>query len=115
MERDKGDEYQPGTEERDSLNPEIHERPSHARRGWLLLAAALLVRALVNPRLALDLLGVVWAFRSRNWYRTPPFLPLPPREYLEWRMYTAYGDERAVPPAEDVARFAEWRRKLLRL
>jgi len=30
-------------------------------------------------------------------------------------MYTAYGDENAVPPAEDVIRFAQWRRKLLRL
>jgi hypothetical protein len=30
-------------------------------------------------------------------------------------MYTAYGDEDAVPPVEDVVRFVEWRRKLLRL
>ena len=29
----------------------------------------------------------------------PPFLPLPDREYLRWRMYTAYADEAAVPPA----------------
>ena len=72
-------------------------------------------RAMLNPRLALDLVGVTWAFRAREWYRTPPFLPLPPREYLGWRMYTAYGDEGAVPPVEDVIRFATWRRKLLRL
>jgi hypothetical protein len=30
-------------------------------------------------------------------------------------MYTAYGDEAAVPPARDVERFARWRRELLRL
>jgi hypothetical protein len=30
-------------------------------------------------------------------------------------MYTAYGDEAAVPPADDVVRFARWRRRLLRL
>jgi hypothetical protein len=30
-------------------------------------------------------------------------------------MYTAYGDEAAVPPVEDVVRFARWRRKLLTL
>jgi len=30
-------------------------------------------------------------------------------------MYTAYGDEGAVPPVEDVIRFATWRRKLLKL
>ncbi len=77
--------------------------------------AALTIRAVLNPRLALDLLGVAWAFRSRRWYRHLPFLPLPPREYLQWRMYTAYGDEAAVPPVEDVIRFARWRRKLVKL
>jgi hypothetical protein len=30
-------------------------------------------------------------------------------------MYTAYGDEMAVPPVRDVERFARWRRELLRL
>jgi len=29
-------------------------------------------------------------------------------------MYTAYGDEEAVPPIEDVVRFARWRGHLLR-
>ena len=84
-------------------------------RGWSGLLAALTVRAIVNPRLALDLLGAAWAFRARNWYRRAPFLPLPPPEYVRWRMYTAYGDEDAVPPLEDVIRFAQWRRKFLDL
>jgi hypothetical protein len=30
-------------------------------------------------------------------------------------MYTAYGDEDAVPPVEDVVRFARWRREVMRL
>ena len=76
---------------------------------------SLTVRAVINPRLALDLISVAWAFRARDWYRRIPFLPLPPPEYLRWRMYTAYGDEKAVPPVEDVVRFAQWRRKLLNL
>jgi len=58
---------------------------------------------------------MVWAFRRRGWYRLPPFLPVPSREYIRWRMYTAYGDEAALPPADDVVRFAAWRRTLLRL
>ena len=45
----------------------------------------------------------------------PPFLPLPDRTYLRWRMYTAYADENAVPPAEDVVRFARWRRETMGL
>ena len=37
-----------------------------------------------------------------------PFLPLPDREYVRWRMLTAYGDEDAVPPAADIVRYARW-------
>src|ERR671936_289049 len=73
---------------------------------WPALYLRLALRALLNPRLAVDLLRLVWSFRARDWYRRPPFLPLPPREYLQWRMFTAYGDENAVPPAKDVVNFA---------
>jgi hypothetical protein len=30
-------------------------------------------------------------------------------------MFTAYGDEAAVPPVDDVVRFARWRRETMRL
>ncbi len=75
---------------------------------WLRLITALSLRALVNPMLAIDLLRVTWRFRHRHWYRRFPFLPLPAQGYMRWRMYTAYGDEAAVPPAEDVIAFARW-------
>jgi hypothetical protein len=81
---------------------------------WTSLALALVPRALLNPRVAADLLALAWAMRRREWWRRPPFLPLPPPEYVRWRMLTAYGDEEAVPPVEDVLRFARWRRELLR-
>jgi hypothetical protein len=82
---------------------------------WRALVARLALRAAVRPRLALDLLRLAWSFRARGWYRRPPFLPLPPREYLRWRMFTAYGDEAAVPPVEDIVRFARWRRETMHL
>lgn len=75
---------------------------------WPRLALTLAGRAAVRPGLAVDLLRVAWRFRARAWYRRPPFLPLPPREYVRWRMHTAYGDDDAVPPAEDVERYARW-------
>jgi hypothetical protein len=75
----------------------------------------LTVRALVNPRLAVDLLRTGWAFRRRGWHGRFPFLPLPDVPYLRWRMYTAYADEDAVPPAEDVIAFARWRRETMHL
>ena len=75
---------------------------------WFRLVAALVLRSLREPSLVPDLVRVVWRFRARGWWRRAPFLPLPPREYLRWRMYTAYGDERAIPSADDVARYARW-------
>jgi hypothetical protein len=75
---------------------------------WLRLTLALARRAAVRPSLAADLLRVAWRFRRRAWYRHFPFLPLPATEYVKWRMHTAYGDHDAVPPADDVERYARW-------
>jgi len=82
---------------------------------WSSLILSLSLRAVVNPRLALDLLKTAWAFRRHRWWATAPFLPLPDRTYLQWRMYTAYADEHAVPPVQDVVRFARWRRETMGL
>jgi hypothetical protein len=82
---------------------------------WSGLVLGLLGRGLLNPRLGLDLLKTLWAFRRRRWWARAPFLPLPDGPYLRWRMYTAYADERAVPPVEDVIRFARWRRETMGL
>ena len=81
---------------------------STAQRSWWPLALRLTARGLANPRTAAALVRVGWRFRARDWYRRFPFLPVPSREYMRWRMYTAYGDERAVPPADDVVRYARW-------
>ena len=75
---------------------------------WLRLTLTLALRALRSPSLAVDLLRVAWRFRARGWYRRPPWVPIPSRDYVRWRMYTAYGDYDAVPPAEDVIRYARW-------
>src|SRR5712664_3609252 len=71
---------------------------------WSALYLRLALRALVRPRLAVDLLRLAWSFRARDWYRRPPFLTIPPRDYMQWRMFTAYSDEQAVPPVDGGAR-----------
>lgn len=83
------------------------------QQSWTSLLMGLVGRALLSPRLAVDLLRTGWAFRRRHWWRLAPFLPVPDATYLRWRMYTAYGDARAVPPVEDVVRFARWRRETM--
>ena len=76
--------------------------------GWLGLSTSLALRSLRDPATGVALLRVGWRFRRRGWWRRPPFLPLPDRTYLRWRMHTAYGEHDTVPPAEDVIRYARW-------
>ena len=86
-----------------------------ASSSWASLALQLVPRAVLNPRPAVDLWRLLWSFRRRDWWRRFPYLPLPDPEYMRWRMYTAYGDERAVPSAEEVIGFARWRRETMHL
>ena len=67
--------------------------------GWPRLTLVLAARSLRDPRTASALARVAWRFRRRGWWRRFPFLPLPARDYLRWRMHTAYGSYDAVPPA----------------
>ena len=76
--------------------------------GWPALMLTLTARSAANPAVAVALLRVAWRFRRRGWPLRFPFLPLPDRDYVRWRMYTAYGTEDAVPPADDVIRYARW-------
>lgn len=80
----------------------------HMPTTWSGLSVRLAGRAVVHPALARDLLLVAWRFRDRRWMRRFPFLPLPSRAYVRWRMHTAYGDPDTVPPIEDIVRYARW-------
>jgi hypothetical protein len=71
-----------------------------------------LLPALARPRLYLPMLRAAWRFRRRAWYRTWPFLPLPSADYLAWRLHTAYGDERAMPPLDQLERYLAWSERM---
>lgn len=76
--------------------------------------ARLIRMALAHPTLILPLLRSGWAFRTRDWYKRPPFLPLPPASYLQWRMETAYGDPEATPPVDELKRYLRWTSEMRR-
>lgn len=61
-----------------------------------------------RPTLLWGLASTAWAFRAKNWYRRAPFLPVPPREYVRWRLETAYGDSDAVPPLSELEAYVRW-------
>lgn len=71
-------------------------------------------RALGRPRLVVALLGAAWRFRRRGWWHRPPFLPLPPGDYLEWRVHTAYGDEARSPEPVELERYLRWANRMHR-
>ncbi len=64
--------------------------------------------AVRRPWLIPIMLGTAWAFRTNRWYRQPPFLPLPSKAYMRWRMETAYGKGFKVVPTADLERYLRW-------
>jgi hypothetical protein len=83
------------------------------RRRVVPRRAALPVRALVaglarEPQLVPDAWRVGRALAPAGWWRRPPFLPLPDRAWIAFRLETAYGDPSATAPAEDLLAFLAW-------
>jgi hypothetical protein len=55
---------------------------------------------------------VEWArLTPRRWWRHWPFLPLPDRDYLSFRMETQYGDAAHQPAPGDLVTWLEWCRR----
>jgi hypothetical protein len=50
-----------------------------------------------------------------GWWRRPPFLPLPDRDYLGFRLQTMYGDAARTPEADDLLTWLRWCRQFDRL
>ena len=58
----------------------------------------------------------LWPVAARQWRRTTPprwwrrrpFLPVPSREYLRFRLLTQYGDTDARASGADVVNYLRW-------
>ena len=71
-----------------------------------LLVAALAV--LRHPSLWPTAVAQLWRMTPRDWWRRSPYLPLPDREYIRFRLHTMYGDDRRTPDPEDVVAYLRW-------
>ncbi len=68
------------------------------------------LRALLrHPGLWGEALRAGAALTPRRWWRRPPFLPVPDRRYVAWRIATAYGRPDAPVAADDVLAYLRWR------
>jgi len=76
------------------------------------LAARDTISAVRHLKIAWALLRFYGRAVPGDWYRKFPFLPIPPRDYIQWRLHTAYGQRR--PPlgtvVRDVWQFGDWLR-----
>ena len=81
--------------------------PTRDRAGLLATVGAIATR----PHLWTVALTTGASLVSGQWWRRAPFLPIPNRQWLRFRMVTAYGgDGRGPMRADDVVTFLEWRR-----
>ena len=46
-----------------------------------------------------------------GWWRRPPFLPVPAKEYVAFRTVTQYGESDRSPSPEDVVDYLAWCRE----
>jgi hypothetical protein len=70
-------------------------------------------RVLVHrPRLVPAAVRLGLGLVPRRWWRRAPFLPLPDRRWIAFRMEVAYGDVAAIPSREDLADYLEWARQM---
>jgi hypothetical protein len=85
----------------------VTQPASSVSAGWATRAAVAVAR-----RPALWPTAVVQLFRlaAPGWWRRRPFVPLPDRAYLRFRLETAYGDDRDPEPA-DVVTYLHWCRE----
>ena len=42
----------------------------------------------------------LWRIRKSNWYTEPPFLPIPEKSYIDFRINTAYGSSEDFSQAD---------------
>ncbi len=71
----------------------------------------MIVVVMRSPHLWLTAIRVACAAAPDRWWRQRPFLPMPTRDYLDFRMTTQYGDPRAEPVPDDVVAYLEWCRQ----
>ena len=70
--------------------------------------AAIVVAVLFRPSLWVTALTQAFRLIPRRWWARSPFLPLPTRDYIRFRVQTQYGDQDHVIEVADVLSYLNW-------
>ncbi len=79
------------------------ERDRSLDMGWWARSAA---AVLAHPGLWLSALGAYKRMLPNDWYSERPYLPVPAREYVEFRMHTLSAEGR--PSSAELIRYLVW-------
>jgi len=66
------------------------------------------VAVVVRPRLWATALRQLFRLARPRWWRHAPFLPLPDRAYIRFRLETQYGDPHHRAEPGDVVTYLRW-------
>jgi len=72
---------------------------------WVVQAAVALLR---HPDLWVTAIRQAGVLAVEGWWKRPPFLPVPDRDYLRFRFQTMYGDPDRAPDPGDVITYLRW-------
>ncbi len=81
-----------------------------SRRSGTWWRSALAVAA--HPSLWFTALVTLFQVARRGWWRRLPFIPLPDRGYLRFRMQTMYGDPDHRAESADLVSYLRWCRRM---
>jgi hypothetical protein len=61
-----------------------------------------------RPSLWATAVRQLFVLAPNGWWRSPPFLPIPDRAYLRFRLQTMYGDPEHAPEPGDLVTYLHW-------
>ncbi|CAB4795646.1 unannotated protein [freshwater metagenome] len=74
--------------------------------------ASIFIAVLCRPSLWITALTQVSRLTPRRWWARAPFLPVPTREYIRFRVLTQYGERGHELLAADVLSYLRWLKDL---
>lgn len=75
-----------------------------------MLNIRVVLAVLIRPYLWPTAIRAVFDFSPSRWWTRFPFLPIPDRTVIAWRVTTAYGHRDMTLVAQDIISYLRWRR-----
>ncbi|MEI8024585.1 MAG: hypothetical protein WCH63_10400 [Actinomycetota bacterium] len=74
--------------------------------------ASIVIAVLCRPSLWITALTQLIRLTPRRWWARAPFLPVPTREYIRFRVLTQYGERGHELEVADVLSYLRWLKEL---